>query len=96
MYIHIGDDISLMDPWIVCVLDLDSNTTDQKGISTQFLLRAEKEGRLEWVGHDLPRSIVVTADRVYLSPLRAETLLQRCREAASLEKKARQRSENSH
>lgn len=76
MYIHIGQDISLLADWIVMVLDLDKATADSPELRS-YLLRAEQENRLQWLGPEIPRSIVVTVDRVYLSPVTCETLKNR-------------------
>lgn len=88
MYIHIGEEISLIDQWIVCVLDLDRSTSSRGGVE-ELLLCAEREGRLQLLGPGLPRSIVITLDRIYLSPVRPETLLERCRRAAAFEKRVK-------
>lgn len=76
MYIHIGQDVSLLAHWLVAVLDMDRATGESQDLR-DFLLQAEKRGNLQWLGPEIPRSIVVTLDRVYLSPVSAETLKQR-------------------
>lgn len=76
MYIHIGNDITLIDKWIVAVLDMDKSTASSP-LCREFLTRAEKEGKLQWIGPEIPRSIVVTLERVYLTPVSSETLLKR-------------------
>lgn len=76
MYIHIGQDISLLSSWIVAVLDMDKATADSQDLQ-DFLLQAEQNNRLQWLGPEIPRSIIVTVDRVYLSPVTVETLKQR-------------------
>lgn len=76
MYIHIGQDISLLSQWIVMVLDMDKATAQSSELR-DFLLRAEQANRLQWLGPEIPRSIIITIDRVYLSPVTCETLKAR-------------------
>lgn len=76
MYIHIGGEYTLSDKWIIGIFDIDQTTTYGSDTSN-FLARQEKMGRLDIVSPDLPRSIVVTLDRVYLSPITAKTLVSR-------------------
>lgn len=77
MFIHVGGDISLSDRWIIAILDFDAVTTDPRSATRDFLTQAEADNRLEWIGQELPRSLILTMDRQYLSPVRAETLRQR-------------------
>lgn len=84
MYIHIGNDLSLPDLWIVAVFDMDIATQDSL-LCREFLSRAEREGRLEWLGPEIPRSVIVTLDRVYLTPVSAQTLKARFQEARKIQ-----------
>ncbi len=80
MYIHIGGEYTLSDKWIIGVFDIDQTTTYGKD-TTEFLRRQENLGKLDMVSPDIPRSIVVTMDRVFLSPISAKTLTARlCKE----------------
>lgn len=76
MYIHIGQDVSILSSWLIAVLDLDRASANSQDLQ-DFLLQAEENNRLEWLGPEIPRSIVVCLDRVYLSPVRPETLRAR-------------------
>lgn len=83
MILHIGNDISIHEHWLVAILDIDRSSAHSP-LFREFLSRAEREGKLEWLGPEIPRTVVVTADRVYLTAVRAETLRQRCAEGSSL------------
>jgi len=79
LYIHIGGDYTLSDKWIVGIFDIDQTTT--YGTDTNnFLRKREQLGKLEIVSPDLPRSFIVTFDRVYLSPISAKTIFARSRQ----------------
>ena len=75
MYVHISADVSLPAHWIVGIFDLDRIAPS--GGTADLMRQLEEEGRLDWMTADLPRSLVVTVDRVFLSPVSAETLHSR-------------------
>ena len=62
------------------LFDLDNASSSH--LTRKFLERAEKEGRVEAVGDDIPKSFVVCGDKrrgqtVYLSQMATATLLRR-------------------
>lgn len=76
MYLHIGGEYTISEHFIVGMFDMDSITFKQ-GDMLAFLKRAEEEERVEYVSVDIPRSIIVTLDRIYLSPISTSTLRKR-------------------
>jgi extracellular matrix regulatory protein B len=76
MYVHIGGEYSVSDKFIIGIFDMD-NTTVRPSATIDFLNQAEQEGRLEVVSQDIPRSFVVTLDRVYITPISPSTLRAR-------------------
>ncbi len=76
MYIHIGGECSIPEKMIVGIFDLDE-VTKENSSTKDFLKRAEKEGHIENVSYELPRSVVVAVDKVYLSPISAYTIRKR-------------------
>ena len=76
MYVHIGGEYSVSDKYILGIFDFDG-TTGEDSETIRFLRKAEAEGRIEIVSPDLPRSFVVTLDRVYITPISASTLRHR-------------------
>lgn len=76
MYIHVGGEYSVSDKYIVGIFDLD-NTTVQPSATIDFLSRKEREDSLEVVSPEIPRSFVVTLDRVYVTPISPATLRRR-------------------
>ncbi len=79
MYLHLGQDCVVREKTVIGIFDLD-NTSYSK-ITREFLNRAEREGRTEYVSDDLPKAFVVTAEegknRVYLTQLASQTLFKR-------------------
>jgi len=76
MYVHIGGEYSIPDRLIIGIFDLDEVTSADSSTNA-FLFKAEKEGRVETVSFDLPRSMIVTLERVYISPISAGTIRKR-------------------
>ena len=77
MYLSLGPNTILSYSEIVGIFDLDN--TSQSYRTRQFLERAEREGELNAVGEDIPKSIVVRAppwggQRVFLAQLAPATL----------------------
>ncbi len=76
MYVHIGGECSIPERFLVGVFDLDSTTVGSVD-TRDFLSRAERDGRLDVLSADIPRTFVVTLDRVYLTPVAAATIRRR-------------------
>ncbi|MGI6617896.1 MAG: extracellular matrix regulator RemB [Saccharofermentanales bacterium] len=76
MYVHIGSDISVPAHWIIGIFDCDQITLSEE--SVRFIAEAEASNRLDWLTNRVPRSVVVTMDRVYFTPVTTATLRARC------------------
>ena len=76
MYIHIGGECSIPDKVIVGIFDLDEVTKTDSS-TNEFLKKAQEEGRVETVSYEIPRSIIVAVDKVYISPISAGTIKKR-------------------
>ena len=80
MYLHLGQSVVVPYRDIIGLFDLDNASSSH--LTRKFLERAEKEGRVEAVGDDIPKSFVVCGDSkrgqtVYLSQMATATLLRR-------------------
>jgi hypothetical protein len=76
MYVHIGGEYSVSDKLILGIFDFDA-TTEVGSETINFLKRAEVQDRIENVSPEIPRSFIVTLERVYLSPISVQTLRHR-------------------
>ena len=83
MYVHIGGEYTISDKFIVGIFDFDG-TTGPDSETIQFLRMAEKAGQVDIVSPDLPRSFIVTLDRVYYSPISPATLRRRLDRSISI------------
>ncbi|MGN0524176.1 MAG: extracellular matrix regulator RemB [Eubacterium sp.] len=75
MYLHIGEDTVITDREIIGIFDMDTSTVNKA--TRDYLAEAEKRGRVEYVNYDLPKSFIVTDEKVYVSPINTSTLLRR-------------------
>lgn len=80
MYLHLGQSVMVPHGDLIGIFDLDNTTWSFR--TRRFLERAEREGRVETVGDDLPRSFVLAQGRgegptVYLTPLSPAALAVR-------------------
>lgn len=76
MYVHIGGECTVSDKFIVGIFDFDGTTPDNSD-TRAFLRQAEANDQIEIVSPDIPRSFVVTMDRVYITPISVSTLRRR-------------------
>ena len=75
MYINIGEEYVLKEKDIIAVFDMDKSTVGK--ITRDYLNAAQKSGKIIYAGYDLPKSFIVTKDKVYISPLNTATVLKR-------------------
>ena len=76
MYVHIGGEYTVLVSSVIAMVNLETvqpSSTDMKN----FLKNQEDEYILEYVSEELPRSLVITDDRTYVSPLSVSTLYRR-------------------
>ena len=76
MYLHGGGSKNIRKASIIGIFDMDSATVS--GITKKFLSTEEKNGNVEMIGTDLPKSFILTEEKVYFSALAPATLVQRC------------------
>ena len=81
MYLNAGNE-EILKKNIIGIFDLDTSTVSKK--TRDFLAAAEKEGRVQLLTYDLPRSFILTLEngehKIYLSQYSAATLLARAGE----------------
>ena len=83
MYLHLGQETLVDEKNIIGLFDLDTSTLSAK--TREFLARAEKSGQVVNVSAELPKSFVITGQRlkpqtVYISQLTTGTLKKRSEE----------------
>lgn len=71
-YIDISNKVYIDKDDLICILDLDKTTVSKT--TREFLRKNEKSKRIVSTAHDIPKSIVVTQDKVYLAQLSVVSL----------------------
>lgn len=75
MYIHIGAGYNVRDKQIIGCFDMDGKW--DSAITKDFLKNAEKDGRTDMAGYDLPRSFVLTDDKVIFTHISTSAIFSR-------------------
>lgn len=75
VYLHIGNNYSVDVRSIIGIFDMDNTTVT--GITKKLLDKAEKEKRLFLATYELPKTFIVTAEKIYISQLATSTLKKR-------------------
>lgn len=73
MYIHIGEDLNIRAKDIITILDKGSVKTSH--LTEEFL--AHHERKVVNLSKSAYKSVVITSDKVYLSPIASGTLKKR-------------------
>jgi hypothetical protein len=75
MFIHLGGEKIIRATELIAIFDLSMEKTSK--ISKQFINHAEKEKKIETIGEEDSKSLVVTLNKVYYSPISSSTLKKR-------------------
>lgn len=76
MFIHIGNDLSVLKSSVTTVVNLETVLPSQKDVS-DFLNSEDENGRLQYVSEDIPKSLVITDDKTYVCSLSVNLILNR-------------------
>lgn len=79
MYLHIGNGESIRTDSVIGIFDLDTSTVSKT--TKKYILRKEKEGKIEYTDFDLPRSFILCSEKnkeiIKLSRISSSGLKQR-------------------
>ena len=79
MFLHLGNNILVNSKDIIGIFDLDNVTVTKT--SREYLNKAEKQGEIEYVTYELPKSFILTTkqnkNKIYISQLSVSTLNKR-------------------
>lgn len=78
MFVHIGGEYTILSKSVIALINLETVPASSTDMNT-FLKIKEEENILEYVSEELPRSLVITVDRAYVSPISVSTLCKRIR-----------------
>ncbi len=75
MYIHLGGEKVIRAAELVAIFDIGLESSSK--ISKQFIHFAGVAKKIERIGEEEPKSVVVAVDRIYYSPISFSTLKRR-------------------
>ncbi|MBP5416663.1 MAG: DUF370 domain-containing protein [Clostridiales bacterium] len=75
MFVHIGGEYTILIDSIIGLVNLE--TVQASSDVNAFLRQQEEENILEYVSEEIPRSLILTDERVYISPISVTTLKKR-------------------
>lgn len=75
MYIYLGSDVVVPEEEIVGIFDIEKVTVDR--YMKDYLNFSQKNGRIYYVSLDMPKSIIVCRETVYISNVSCDTLKKR-------------------
>lgn len=77
MFLHLGDSTVVNTKDIIGIFDMDTSTVNKA--TRDYLNLAEKNKKIVYVNYDLPKSFVVTNDKIFVCPLNTSTLYKRAK-----------------
>ena len=75
MYLHLGSDISVNVSEIIGIFDIEKVTV--QSYMNEYLSYCQKNGKIYYVSLDMPKSIIVCKETVYISTVSCLTLKKR-------------------
>ena len=75
MYLYLGSDVVIPKSEVIGIFDIERVTVDQ--YMKDFLNVSQKRGKIYYVSFDMPKSVIVSTDTVYISNVSPDTLKKR-------------------
>lgn len=75
MYLHLGSDVAVHIDDVIGIFDIEKVTVDK--YMKDYLSYCQKKGKIYYVSLDMPKSIVVCDDTVYITNVSCLTLSKR-------------------
>ena len=77
MYLYLGGETVINTKEIIGIFDMDTSTVNKA--TRDYINLAEKNKKIVYVNYDLPKSFVVTNDKIFVCPLNTSTLYKRAK-----------------
>lgn len=82
IYLHIGNNYSVDVREIVGIFDMDNTTVTS--CTKKLLDKAERDKKIFLATYELPKTFIITNDKIYISQLSASTLRKRLKNGGGL------------
>lgn len=77
MFLHLGENTVVNSKEIIGIFDMDTSTVNKA--TRDYLNQAQKSNKIIYVNYELPKSFVVTKNKIYICPLNTSTLHKRAK-----------------
>jgi len=85
LYLHLGGEKIIRTEELIAVFDISAGKSSK--ISKQFINNAQKNDNIEIIGEEESKSLIVSFNKIYYSPISSNTLKRRVNQMASNELK---------
>ena len=75
MYLYLGSDVVVDERNVIGIFDIEKVTVDR--YMKDYLSYSQKSGKIYYVSLDMPKSIIVCEDMVFISNVSCDTLKKR-------------------
>ena len=75
MYLYLGSDVVVDERNVIGIFDIEKVTVDR--YMKDYLSYSHKSGKIYYVSLDMPKSIIVCEDMVFISNVSCDTLKKR-------------------
>lgn len=75
MFLFLGGDISVRSDEVVGIFDIEECSVSR--ITADYLNACQKSGRVVNVSEDMPKSFIVTENKIYISNVSHSTIVKR-------------------
>jgi hypothetical protein len=75
MFVHLGGEKIIRSSELIAIFDLSIENTSK--ISKRYIQHAKKQQNFEVIGEEESKSLIVTKNKVYYSPISSTTLKKR-------------------
>lgn len=83
LFIHLGGDTIIRSKDVIAILN--SDVKDSSSITKDFLQSHINKNNIQQISKDLIKSIVITHEKIYYSPISSVTLKRRAQAVSELE-----------
>ena len=76
MYIHLGNDVSLLKKSVIAVINLEKEPPSGRNV-TGFIRNEDESGRLQYIMDDIPKTVVVSDEGTFVTSLSSQIIQRR-------------------
>ena len=78
MFLYLGGSVTVNADDVVGIFDIEACSVSR--MTAEFLNSCQKKGIVEYVSEDMPKSFIVSDEKLYISNVSHSTIVRRARE----------------